>query len=151
MTTHLKNHPMTRQTSSTQGGFTLLELIIVISLIGILAAIVLPNLIDKPTRAKEAVLKTNLRTLRDVLDQFYADKGKYPSELQELVDADYLRSMPLDPITGSVETWVPVYQEFDEEEIDGDFYEDETEPGIVDVKSGSELASLDGSELYAEW
>lgn len=139
-----------RDGSSKQSGFTLLELIIVVSLIGILAAIVLPNLIDKPTRAKEAVLKTNLRTLRDALDQFYADKGKYPGELQELVDANYLRSMPLDPITGSEETWVAVYEEFDDEELD-DYYEEESEPGIVDVKSGSELATLDGSGFYNEW
>lgn len=139
-----------RDGSSKQSGFTLLELIIVVSLIGILAAIVLPNLIDKPTRAKEAVLKTNLRTLRDALDQYYADKGKYPGELSELVDAKYLRSMPLDPITGSEETWVAVYEEFDDEEVD-DYYEEESEPGIVDVKSGSELATLDGSGFYNEW
>lgn len=140
-----------RVQTTAQSGFTLLELIIVVSLIGILAAIVLPNLIDKPTRAKEAVLRQNLRAMRDALDQFYADKGKYPGDLQELVDSNYLRSMPLDPITGSQETWIAVYEEAGEEESE-DFYEEgESEPGIVDVKSGSELATLKGEGFYSEW
>ncbi len=142
--------PNARQASLSQQGFTLLELIIVVSMIGILAIVAMPNLRDKPTRAKEAVLKQNLRTLRDVLDQYYADKGTYPTALEELVDAGYLRSMPVDPITKSAETWVPVFEEFDEESAETD-YGEEGEPGIIDVTSGAELPTLDGSALYSEW
>src|SRR6185369_10834509 len=74
-------------------GFTLLELIIVIAIIGILATIAMPALKDVPRRANEAVLKTNLHTLRDVIDQYYGDKGKYPTGLQQLVETGYLRKV----------------------------------------------------------
>ena len=134
-----------------QDGFTLLELIVVIAIIGILATIAMPALKDVPTRARESVLKTNLRTFRDVIDQHYGDKGRYPKSLQALVDEGYLRKIPIDPMTKSAETWVPVYEELDpdnpQEETAGG---DELAPGIIDVRSGAERNSLDGTP-YSEW
>lgn len=132
-------------------GFTLLELIIVIAIIGILATIAMPAMKDMPRRANEAVLKTNLHTLRDVIDQHYGDKGKYPTSLEQLVEAGYLRKVPMDPITKRNDTWVPVYEEVDPDSPppESDQNEDGS-PGITDVHSGSPATSLDGT-LYSEW
>lgn len=142
-------------------GFTLLELIVVIAIIGILAAIAIPAMKDMPTRANEAVLKTNLHTLRDVIDQYYGDKGHYPQTLQALVDAGYLKALPMDPITKKNDTWVPVFEDPDKASGDdsgggdkgdaatgGDL--DTGQPGIVDVHSGAEGNSLGGTP-YKEW
>lgn len=131
-------------------GFTLLELIIVIAIIGILASIAVPNYLQTPVRAKEAVLKTNLRTIREVIDQFHADKGGYPAALEDLVDKGYLRKVPVDPITGETD-WVLIYEEVSEEDVPPETEESEGGgPGIIDVKSASEGTSLDGT-AYAEW
>ncbi len=134
-----------------QQGFTLLELIVVVTIIGILATIVLPALKNVPTRAQEAVLMTDLVTFRDVIDQYYADKGNYPPTIEALVEEGYLRSIPHDPITKSAETWVPIYEEFNDEEVpaETDLPED-GQPGIEDIRSGSERLSLDGTP-YADW
>lgn len=139
--------------SKGERGFTLLELIIVVAMIGILASIAMPALKDMPRRAQESVLKTNLRTLREVIDQYYGDKGRYPATLQELVESKYLRQVPNDPITKSAQTWVVV---FEEEPSEGEAGpppvpgEEETGPGIVDVHSGSSATALDGTP-YAQW
>ena len=145
------SQPLRRARGAAQAGFTLLELIIVVAVIGILATIALPRLMHTPERAREAVLKTNLRAIRDTLDQYYADKGHYPSSLQTLVDDGYLRKIPADPMTRSSETWVPVFQEpsLDEEPAETDVPEG-GEPGIIDVRSGAEGAGPDGTP-YNEW
>ena len=131
-------------------GFTLLELIIVITIIGILTAIAVPNYLQAPIRAKEAVLKTNLRTLREVIDQHHADKGAYPASLDELVEKGYLRKVPEDPFTGNTE-WTLEYEEVDDEDVPPETEEGEVGgAGIVDVHSSSEGMALDGTP-YAEW
>jgi len=139
---------------SRERGFTLLELIVVVAMIGILAAIVMPALAKMPTRAKEAVLKTNLHTLREVIDAYYGDKGHYPESLDALVEAEYLRAIPVDPFTGSADSWVLV---FEEEGEDGEPEpgpppgpDEPAGPGVIDVRSASPLVSLDGTP-YAEW
>ena len=142
--------------SRGERGFTLLELIIVIAIIGILATIAMPAMKDVPRRASESVLKQNLRTLRDVIDQHYGDKGVYPPSLEALVETGYLRKVPVDPITKSSETWVVVYEDELEETDIGRSVDVEVlgpeggEPGVVDVHSGSDRLSLDG-QPYSEW
>ena len=135
----------------SQSGFTLLELIVVVTMIGILASIALPHLKDTPKRAQEAVLKNNLRAFRDVIDQFHADKGHYPPSLEALVEEGYFRILPRDPITRSTDTWVVEFDEIDPdmEPAETDLPED-GQPGIIDVRSGSPLTSLDGTP-YSEW
>jgi general secretion pathway protein G len=139
-----------RKPDRRQSGFTLLELIIVIAIIGILATIAMPALKNMPVRAKESVLKTNLRTLRDMIDQYYGDKGKYPTSLDALVGEGYVRKLPVDPMTKSTETWVPVYEEIDPEHPPAETESDPSKPGIVDVHSGAPGKSLDGTP-YKEW
>ena len=132
-------------------GFTLLELLIVMTVIGILATIAIPSLIQYPIRAKEAVLKTNLREIRSNLEKYYADKGRYPATLEELTPR-YLKQLPVDPFTKKSSTWVPIYEDPDEEgagPVPGEG-ENENAPGIVDVHSGAPGKSLDG-ELYSSW
>lgn len=137
--------------SSSRSGFTLMELIIVVAVIGILATIALPALKDVPRRAAEAVLKSDLRIFRDVIDQYHGDKGHYPPTLDALVEAGYLRTIPRDPITRSTDTWLVVFEEQDLEEPPAETdYPEDLQPGIFDVHSGSELLSLRGTP-YNTW
>ena len=124
-------------------GFTMIELLVVVSLVIILAGIGMAQYKNGVTRAQEAVLREDLFRLRDVIDQFYADKQKYPQSLEDLVEGQYLRAVPKDPFTGSADTWQLIQAEPDPANPSAEL-------GIVDVKSGSEKAALDGSK-YSEW
>ncbi len=126
-------------------GFTLIELLVVMALIGIVASIALPQFKGTTLRARETVLKENLYQMRRVIDQFYVDKKRYPKSLQELVDEGYLRTIPEDPITRSKDTWILVREEPKENE-----YLLEEERGIIDVKSGSDKVSSEGTP-YSSW
>jgi general secretion pathway protein G len=124
-------------------GFTLIEMLIVMTLIVVLASVGLIAYQSSVRRGREAVLKEDLYRMRDAIDQYYADKGKYPTDLNELVTSSYIRRIPVDPITNSAETWQTVQAEPDPNNPT-------VEPGINDVKSGSEAAAIDGSN-YADW
>jgi len=124
-------------------GFTLLELMIVMSLIVVLAAITISVNANGQTRAREAVLKEDLFRMREAIDQYYADKDAYPPSLQDLVSAKYLRTVPNDPFTNSSETWQTTMSEVDPSNPSA-------VPGVFDVKSGSERTALDGTP-YASW
>jgi general secretion pathway protein G len=89
-------------------GFTLVELMVVMTIIALLISIVAPNYVGRMQRAEEAVLQENLAVMRDALDKHYADSGRYPGSLEELVAKRYLRSIPKDPFTNSAATWIPV-------------------------------------------
>jgi len=124
-------------------GFTLVELMIVMTVISILVSIAIPIYQKSVIRAKESVLKNNLFTLRTVIDEYTYDKGKAPQSLQELVNEGYLRKIPEDPITGSDQTWKIIME-------DAMTSVNQSEPGIFDVRSGSDKISLEGTP-YSEW
>jgi general secretion pathway protein G len=126
-----------------ENGFTLIELMIVMALIVILASIGLTQYSNSVTRAKEATLKEDLFRMKDAIDQYYADKNKYPATLDALVEEKYLRAIPVDPFTQSAETWQTTMSEPEPGNPSA-------EPGVYDVKSGSEATALDGSR-YSEW
>jgi general secretion pathway protein G len=128
-------------------GFTLVELLVVMAILGILVAIAVPQLQKAPIRAKEATLREDLFTFRTCLDQYYADKGHYPDTLQTLVTDKYIRKIPVDPFTKSADTWQLVMEEPDSSDTAS---QSQDPPGIIDVKSGSKQPSLDGS-LYNTW
>lgn len=100
-------HPRTAR-SGGQRGFSLIELLVVLAALALLLGVAVPRYVDHVDRAREAVLKQNLNTMRDAIDKFAADRGRLPAELGELVQARYLRAIPLDPVTQRVDTWVGV-------------------------------------------
>jgi general secretion pathway protein G len=127
----------------TDCGFTIIELLVVMSIIVILSTVSMVQYRNSVTRSKEAVLKQDLFDLRDAIDQYYADKNQYPETLSELATAGYVRDVPVDPFTNSASTWQEVPAE-----------PDPNNPlattGVYNVKSGADQTALDGSK-YSEW
>jgi general secretion pathway protein G len=124
-------------------GFTLIELIIVIAIMGILLAVAIPVYQTHLRHANEAVLKEDLYTLRNAIDQYTQDKAKAPQDLNDLVSAGYMRALPRDPFTNSNTSWQPVQEDVLESV-------DQTAPGISDVHSGSNATSTEGT-AYSSW
>jgi general secretion pathway protein G len=127
----------------TESGFTLIELMIVMAIIGVLAVVAIPSYVGAVKQAREAVLKEDLHVLRDAIDSFTADKQKAPQSLDELVQEGYIRAIPVDPMTRSAETWVT-------ETSDALHSLDQTDPGIDNVHSGSQENGSDG-QPYSSW
>ena len=119
-------------------GFTLIELLVVLAIVSTLLLLVAPRYLHKVDASKEAVLRDNLRTVRETIDKFYGDQGRYPDSLEELVDKKYLRGLPMDPVTESTKTWelVPVPEGY--------------QGTVYDIRSGAQGVSQDGRK-YAEW
>lgn len=134
---------ITRDTRNAQDGWTLIELMVVMSLIIVLSTIAIAQYRNSIRATKEAVLKADLFHMRESIDQYYADKGSYPQSLQTLVSEGYLRRVPEDPITKSSDSWVTTQAELDPTSTS-------SSPGIYDVKSGADGVSLDGTR-YADW
>jgi general secretion pathway protein G len=137
-------------TTGRQSGFTLIELMVVAAIIGILASIAVVQLRQTPQRAKEAALKENLYVLRNCIDQYFTDKGKYPDSIQTLVADGYIRKIPVDPFTGSDTTWVEVQAAADQPDNTDLGPDSSASSGVADVKSGASGTALDGSN-YSDW
>lgn len=119
------------------GGFTLIELLVVLAVIALLLSLAAPRYFQHVDRTREAVLLENLATLRDAIDQYHADTGRWPETLATLVEKRYLRTLPKDPVTDSTETWIIVPP-------------GENQDGVYDVHSGAEGQGTDGRP-YADW
>ena len=126
-----------------QAGWTLIELVVVMAIITVLAGIATIGATNAVRNSKEATLREDLFRMRDAIDQYYADKGKYPSDLQALVADHYMREIPVDPISQSRDSWQTVPAEPDPQNPSAD-------PGIFNVKSGAEGVSLMG-QAYSEF
>jgi len=134
-------HRIGRRVTATQlfaAGFTLVELLVVMAIIATLLTLAVPRYFGSVEKSKEAVLKQNLATLRDSVDKYYGDTGRYPDSLDDLVTKKYIRSIPLDPLTESASTWVLIPP---------------VDPGkgaVYDVKSGAQGKASDGT-AYGDW
>ena len=124
--------------SAHRFGFTLIELLVVMTIISVLLTLAMPRYFHSIEKSKEAVLRDDLSILRDSLDKYYGDNGKYPDSLDELVTRKYLRAIPQDPITESAATWVTVPPD------------DPDQGAVYDVKSGATTEALNGTQ-YAQW
>jgi general secretion pathway protein G len=120
-----------------QRAFTLIELLVVMAAIGLLLSIAAPRYVEHVDRAREVVLRQNLAGMREAIDKFYADRARYPKDMQELVQQRYLRQLPLDPITDRNDSWMPVAPAGQQ-------------GGVFDVRSGATGRARDGS-AYASW
>nr|WP_281415129.1 prepilin-type N-terminal cleavage/methylation domain-containing protein [Geobacter hydrogenophilus] len=128
-------------------GFTLVELMIVVTIIGILATIAVPSYKWSLIKAREAVLRENLYSIRSSIDQFYADQGKYPDSLQDLVDKKYIHGLPTDPFTRKADSWETIAPP----EPTAEAASGKVDTGnVYDVHSGSDLVGTDGKP-YKEW
>jgi general secretion pathway protein G len=132
-----------RGTKRQDAGFTLMELMIVMAIIGVLATLAVPSFIGALRQAKEAVLKEDLHVMREAIDSYTMDKQKAPQAMDDLIQDGYLKAIPVDPMTRSSETWVT-------DQSDSLHSLDQTDPGIDDVHSGSSETGTDGKP-YAEW
>jgi general secretion pathway protein G len=119
-------------------GFTLIELLVVMAALGLLLAIAAPRYVEHVDRTRETVLRHNLASLREAIDQFHADRARYPKNLDELVEQRYLRHVPLDPVTDRTDSWVLVPPQ------------GQQTGAVFDVKSGAAGTARDGS-AYASW
>jgi general secretion pathway protein G len=135
--------PSTRTARHSEQGFTLLELMIVMVIISLLAAIAIPSYVNNIRNAKEAVLREDLHTMRSAIDSYTVDKQKAPQSLDDLVQGGYLKAMPKDPFTNRTDTWMPVQE-------DTLMSLDQTQSGINDVHSGSQQTASDGTS-YSTW
>ena len=132
-----------RREKPAEAGFTLIELMVVMLIIGVLMAIAVPNYISAVKASREAVLREDLHVLRNAIDSFTMDKQKAPQSLQELVEGGYLKTIPVDPMTRSSESWVT-------DQSDSLHSIDQSEPGIDDVHSGDQEVGGDG-QPYSTW
>jgi general secretion pathway protein G len=132
-----------RRQKSRESGFTLIELMVVMLIIGVLMAIAVPNYVSAIKSAKEAVLKEDLHVIRNAIDSYTMDKQKAPQSLQDLVEGGYLKSIPVDPMTRSADTWVA-------DQSDSLHSVDQTDPGVDDVHSGAQENGSDG-QPYNTW
>jgi general secretion pathway protein G len=119
-------------------GFTLIELLVVLAIVALLLTLAVPRYFPTIDKTKETILADNLRNTRDVIDQFYADRGRYPDSIEQLVEKKYLRSMPIDPITESSTTWIVIPPE------------DATKGNVYSIKSGAPGNDKHGKP-YSDW
>ncbi len=140
MNTPTPVHPSrpNRGTAKRRGGFTLMELLVVMAILGLLLSIAAPRYFDSVDGAKEAALRTNLRLMREAIDKYRADTGQYPPTLEQLAVSRYLRAIPPDPVTESEKTWVIVP------------HPDGQTQGVYDVRSGATAMGRDGKPM-GEW
>jgi general secretion pathway protein G len=128
---------MNLHTMLKRRGFTLIELLVVLAIVALLLTLAVPRYFPTIDAAKETILADNLRNVREVIDQYYADRGRYPDSLDQLVEKKYLRSLPVDPITDSTSTWILVPPE------------DATKGNLYGIRSGAPGNSRSGKP-YSE-